>query len=110
MKQYLEVFITPSCWLRSKFTCKSWDKLLNRLIDEAESGRLKIDLPYEMFDCLHEFRIGGIRIWVNNFPYAFGSMDGRDELPSRKTVFRLKKFLDSEFLKKAHNDANQTAN
>lgn len=104
IEQYWEIITTPACWIRVGKTCKRWDRHLNSLIDLAESEDLKVELPYEMYDCYHDFKIGSIEIWVNNYPYSFGGRaDDNDTLPSRKTVFRLKRLLDEQYLKKAQN-------
>jgi hypothetical protein len=99
LSEIIQVIMSPSCWIRMKPTSKAWDKELNVLIEKCEPKLLN---AYEM-------KLGDYTIWISNFPYWYGEFAGL--LPSRVTVFRLrklestlhctKKLTDSEKLRKA---------
>jgi hypothetical protein len=76
----------PSAILRTSRTDKVWDKQVNELLDNPESiNRIS---EYSII-------INGYHIWTSNYPYAYGNQSGRDKLPRRSTVARLKMFVDA---------------
>lgn len=82
IKTLLRILFTPDCWIRNEATDKKVDKLINKLLNEHE-------IEYNG-SCVGS--IAGIKIWLANYPYAFGSLYDYEKiygLPSRKTCFKL---------------------
>lgn len=96
MKYLLRTILTPSCWLRNENTDKEWNKKLNEILDDEN---LKIERGDKYI-----IKINNIPIWIENYPYSYGYIFDRiwkTSLPSRATVFRLKKVVD-KFLEEEH--------
>lgn len=77
-----EVLTTPKCWIRLCATNKVLDSEINKALDNPK------------FDDISSYTVNlnGMMLWIENYPYAFGSVYGNDSLglPSRRTVFRLR--------------------
>lgn len=73
----------PGFWSQNATTSLEWDKALNAALDEH--GVTYADR--------HHARIGGFYVWVANWPYAYGSLDGCDALPKVATRKRLRKAI-----------------
>lgn len=75
----------------------TWDKQLNKLID-SEPDVLRIYGDLDFFR-KNTALIGGVEVWISNYPYAYGSplVCGIecDKLPTPKTRLRLKRYLES---------------
>jgi hypothetical protein len=85
----LQFIFRPNFWLRNYPTDERWDKEVRSLLD---SGFVPI-----ANDCFSA-QLGKYRIWIANYPYAFGSPTtavghGVDVLPSRKTQLRLYRLI-----------------
>lgn len=102
MKYLLKTILTPSCWLRVGTTSSSWDREVNLLIDNKSSvklTRLSSGVAYSSNGEILTIELGGIGIWIGNYPYSYGEMYPNlkyppGKLPSRKTVFKLKEYID----------------
>lgn len=91
-KDKILVWINPIHWIRNSFTSKEWDKNMNELLDNP------ISVVYAL-EGKHTVILNGIEIWVENYPYSYGSPYNNctynNHLPTRITAFRLNKFLKS---------------
>jgi hypothetical protein len=89
MSAKVRMWLMPSMLANNKFDSE-WDKLLNELLDSGEPIVLCYPDDPEQYTC----RIGNVRIWLRNFPYAsfsgynaYGSYGLKS--PSKKTAARL---------------------
>lgn len=79
-KMFFRILTTPSCWIRNYRTNKFWDKKINQCLDNPCFSSLSE----------HAVMLNGMKIWIENHPYA----SVRDVcckklgMPSRATVFR----------------------
>ena len=80
MKNLLRVIATPSCWLQNYTYSSLWDRELRRMLDKGDKIVI-VDNYY--------VKIGGVEVWVENYPYAYGRPNGIEIRPSRSTVLRL---------------------
>ena len=81
---WLRVLTRPHMWIRNEPTDKDWDIKLR--------GLLKSNRPYSR-GCGFTVRLGGVPVWVQNWPYAYGYQfggEGRKKLPSRRTALQLR--------------------
>ena len=93
MKYFLKSLL-PLHWIRNHSTDEEWDALIlsfleNPVFSEPEYKGLGYVL-----------KLNGVEIWVENYPYAFGSPADTSgtsyaKLPSRRTVIKLKEALDN---------------
>ena len=86
---FIETLVDPSHWIRLNNTDKEWDRRVRTAISEGYDVKL-----LSQFTAM----IGGRKIWVGNYPYAFGTdylREQRHELPSRRTCVKLKRYLKS---------------
>lgn len=72
---------------------KKWDKIVNELID----GNAEIKHSYLGYSAV----IGTYNVWLSNYPYSYGrpynNMGIPDDIrPSRKTILKLKNYIDSK--------------
>jgi hypothetical protein len=89
MSTKARMWIMPSMLANTKFDSE-WDKQLNELLDSGEPIVFCYPDDPEQCTC----RIGHVRIWLRNFPYASFSRYytyGTDEpkSPSKKTAAKL---------------------
>ena len=89
---FLRVLFNPSYWiLNSPPPNEEWDGELNKMLDNPEFGRIDS----------HTCNLNGKTIWIENFPYAYGSpwanhrYHGKDILPKRRTILKLYDALES---------------
>jgi hypothetical protein len=68
----------PSYWIMLNRYDRSWDKKLNELLDKGKFS--KIDR--------YTAELGGIEIWVANYPYASMVIRSLDVRPSCLTIKR----------------------
>lgn len=72
----------PKYWLQNAPTNYEWDSILNDLLDKHTPEKRNLTVF-----------IGGIEVWVGNWPYAYGSPYHRgvkDVLPTVETRKRLR--------------------
>lgn len=74
----------PGCWQSSYVSCEEQDTLVNNLMMLPEA---KVEAT------MHTVHIAGIKLWIANFPYAFGNDGGSGPLPYRRTRYRLRAWL-----------------
>lgn len=84
--KYILHRLHPCCILRNSRTDKHWNKALLRLLENPESITRR---------SRHMVLINGVEVWVENYPYAYGSPGHGSELPSRSTVVKLKLIVDA---------------
>lgn len=73
--------LLPHYWIQNYPTCEFWDCKLNKLLDENEL----------VVDGLYRGTLGGVDVWLGNFPYAYGTTYPNGTLPTVKTRLRLRK-------------------
>lgn len=84
----LGVLFDPRFWLRNYGVSHEWDAALGVLLDMVEDGQLSI----EQSD--HTVTIGGVTVWVSNWPYAYGRAHRpikSEMIPRRSTALRLRR-------------------
>lgn len=73
----------PRYWMQLYPTCRNWDALLNEALDHGITSLGP-----------HTADIGGVKVWVANWPYAYGSpyrgFGSGDRLPTVRTRQRLR--------------------
>lgn len=79
MKNLLYLLPRPNFWLSNYPVCREWDRVLNRLIDNFE---VKVINEYYA-------DIGGVEVWIRNYPYGYGAPEDLKCLPLRATRKRL---------------------
>lgn len=82
----LGVIFDPRFWIRNHEVSDKWSDKLEQLM---QSGA-----PVEIYDD-YLVKLGGFKIWIRNWPYAFGSQYKYSfgPLPRRKTAIRLRKYI-----------------
>lgn len=77
----------PCFWIQNEPTNWEWDAVLNAKLDENPDIELSRNG--------HTVFIGGIEVWVSNYPYAYGYpyRPNVERLPSGKTRARLHKIV-----------------
>lgn len=95
--------LLPTYWLQHTDTCEAWDAILNNALDHG---------PVE-YNGGHTAVVSGLKVWVSNWPYAFGSpyRRGPEPLPKVATRKRLKKaiheaWLDAMIAERSKRDGN----
>ena len=87
----LSVLFYPRIWSLLYPINKTWDKFLNDLLDSG-NVKFKHNGPFSV-------KINGIPVWISNYPYAYGSTffwdQGDKTLPSRSTIMKLKREVDT---------------
>ncbi|ASK88497.1 hypothetical protein [Sphingorhabdus sp. SMR4y] len=75
--------LLPPYWMQNQRTDYEWDSALSAAIDRFGVEEVNYYL------C----RIGGVAVWIQNYPYAYGSMHngGVDFLPTVSTRKKLRK-------------------
>ena len=90
MKRLSDFFyrlVRPEFWVQIYRTDYKYDEILNDLLDSHE-----IEIITSNF-----IKLNGIVIWVSNYPYAYGTPYGADEmLPRPRTRVRLKEMVTSK--------------
>ena len=83
---------SPRFWLQNDPTDWEWDAALNRLMDKY---------PVTLAGACTVY-LGGVEVWVGNYPYAYGNpySPQKDVLPSVATRKRLKSRVDEVVNKK----------
>jgi hypothetical protein len=88
--------LNPNWWDMNNRYSKRWDIELNRMIDQ-DNGVIDY-----FSDGVTYFTIkfGEIEVWVENYPYAYGTPNGTKGIPSnirpsRETIERLKDYVES---------------
>lgn len=83
------VIINPIRWVRSDLYSKSTDRITRDLIEK--------NAPIERIR-EHVTKIGPLKVWTSNYPYAYGSLfdciGSSESLPSRRTVILLKEYIE----------------
>lgn len=93
-------------WLRHGKVSHEWDRMLNWFLDRQDQYPIQKGSSYTL-------AIGELRIWADNYPYAYGSLwepHIRRALPRRATAKRLRRLqlqldrdLEAEALREAFN-------
>jgi len=84
MKDFLRVLFTPSIWFRINGVSKGLDRWMVEALDNPVFSEVS------RYTC----KLNGKRIWIANYPYAFGSLDSAAGLlPRRGTALALRRAL-----------------
>jgi len=94
MKNFLKILFNPAIWFLNYPVSKKWDKLLNEVLD-SPNLHIKQEGPYTV-------SINGLKVWVSNYPYAYGTPYLIHASPRRTTILKLKKMMDK--LEKSRKD------
>ena len=82
----------PRYWSQNKPTCRQWDAILNKALDEF--GVTDVDR--------HHCRVGPLQVWIANWPYSYGTAYGADcpytGLPTVATRKRLRREITKTLL------------
>ena len=84
--------LLPLYWLQNEPTDQGWDQALNMLLNKHEP---------EVGNGPHTVTIGGVEVWIGNWPYAYGKAYGKHSsgLPTVVTRKRLRKAVDAARLR-----------
>lgn len=82
---------TPGFWMQNYPTDEAWDEALNVALDTH--GITSVGYATAT--------VGPFKVWVANYPYAFGRMDGHGCLPKVATRKRLKRMIGDKLIEKA---------
>lgn len=86
IKNILFRIVRPRYWLMSNTYSQAWDAFVLRAIADGDICRV----------CQYTANVGGKRVWVSNFPYAYGEGYGKDThalRPSCRTIKLLEEAL-----------------
>lgn len=92
---YIVSIMNPGFYLSSEKTCMTTDKIVNRVLDEYESGDRQIRSSSDHTIELVNDKRPAITLWISNYPYASGNIYGDDlhGLPTRVTRIRLNRLV-----------------
>ena len=76
MKDFLYKLLRPRHWIKRNTFNKDWDQFV---LNAIASGQI------QRFDEYHA-KVDGVLVWVKNYPYAYGTPDFADVMPSARTV------------------------
>lgn len=87
LADFLFIFFHPECWMDNHPVDDAWDAKLNQMLDNPKFEAERVGARFTV-------KLNGHRIWISNFPYAYGSLytdEGKlDVLPRRRTRYRLR--------------------
>lgn len=95
IRGFFKYLLRPRFWFRNYSFNADWDRRLNEILDSPE---------FENMDN-YWAEINGVKIWIANYPYAYGQLGGTEVMPSRETVERLHKAVIKHRLTPKANDA-----
>lgn len=96
----LQFIFRPNYWIMNESYSKGWDELLNHLMTEHKDDYVLGDVN-PLDGKIHTVSFGDFVVWVENYPYAFGTpyivpadyakkvTRYRNVRPSRLTIQRL---------------------
>lgn len=85
---WLKVTINPAYWVSNNSISKPWDRRLRTLIKEGAEVTNADDFTVDL---------GGITIWVSNYPYAYGNKRHVSSfLPTRRTRYLLRDYIEEK--------------
>lgn len=83
------VLFDPRFWFRNYRVSREWGQSVERALDREAPQIIS----------QHSALLAGKRIWISNWPYAYGA-PGDEPLPPRRTAIRLRKAVDRALLSK----------
>ncbi len=103
IKWALWIFIHPNYWHMLYPYNKAWDKKLNNYLNEGfdlvEQYHLILPSRCKFDKNTFTICVEGSCIWVQNYPYAYGSPVLKDKpskiRPSRYTIRRLRRYIEN---------------
>jgi hypothetical protein len=97
---FINVILSPRMWVSNKWSSKETNKMLKNLVLMYEDGKCDVVFSYPTlgFKCDDFY----IKIWINNYPYAFGNVytGGMEILPTRYYRLLFKRWLEATHYKK----------
>lgn len=78
----LKFIFKPRFWIRNFYTNETLSWFINDSLDKGLKIKFKSTCTCEL---------NGKILWVANYPYAFGTIEGVEGMPDRLTVERLYK-------------------
>jgi hypothetical protein len=84
-------------YIRNHRTSKIHSQKINQLLDDPDTGLI---LDPSISGVVYTILLGDLRLWVGNFPYAYGYVwdffeRSNRHMPDRATVFRLRQVVEA---------------
>ena len=76
----IKFLFKPKFWVMEHPYSRQWDIKLNEMLDKENN--IKVVNGFWA-------RVGGVDVWIGNYPYAYGNPELIDVRPSRATIERL---------------------
>ena len=76
----IKYLFKPEFWRMEYPYSRKWDIMLNEMLDKEDNIKI-------ISECTA--RVGGIDVWICNYPYGYGIPRILDVRPSRATIERL---------------------
>lgn len=76
IREFFYRLLRPRHWLRAYPTSLTWDAFVLRAIASGDVERI----------CDYTAKVGGVMVWVANFPYGYGRRYPGEVLPRASTV------------------------
>ena len=86
----IKYLFKPKFWVMEHPYSKHWDIKLNEMLDKENNVKIVSDFTA---------RVGGMDVWIGNYPYAYGNPKTLDIRPSRATIERLHKAVIKALIK-----------
>lgn len=100
MKRFLEfikslkfVFM-PNWWIRNHSTDPVVDKIINKIVDED----LIVGVGH-----YYAFTKNHTEVWIQNYPYAYATVEHKLGLPKRTTALKFRKYVEAKRLQQIGN-------
>lgn len=77
----LKYLFKPNFWVMVEPYSRQWDIKLNEMLDKENSVRVVSEFWVD---------VGGIKVWIGNYPYGYGNPELIGVRPSRATIERLR--------------------
>lgn len=90
-------WIDYETYIRNYMTSKTHSQKINQLLDDPDTGLI---LDPSISGVVYTILLGDLRLWVGNFPYAYGFVwdffeRSNRHMPDRATVFRLRQVVEA---------------
>lgn len=85
MAEILGVIFDPKFWCANRPVSHEWSRALDLILDKVIAGEasIRVRTPYQVV-------IGSCApIWIENYPYAYGTIEGGPGLPTRRVRKKL---------------------
>ena len=76
----IKYLFKPKFWGMEYPYSRPWDFMLNEMLNEEDNVKIVSEFTA---------RVGGVDVWIGNYPYAYGNPKPLSIRPSRATIERL---------------------